>query len=73
MKIGLPTFFYEHYKTSGSFPEKANRYGALLGLRYILTPSVTMGLDYRFLLKDSNLKDSDYQQNLVLLSLFYNF
>lgn len=71
--VGIPTLFYEYYNTSGDFPEKAHRYGAALGLRYILTPSVTLGLDYRFLYQDSNLADSDYHQNLVLLSLFYNF
>ena len=71
--IAFPTLFYEHYKTSGSFPEKANRYGAGLGLRYILTPSVTLGLDYRFIKQDSNIVDSDYRQNLIMLSLFYNF
>lgn len=72
-----PTAFWEHYETSdgdGAFiGEEADRYGVAAGLRYVFTPSVTLGLDYRFLLKDSNLDDASYQQNLVLLSLFYNF
>jgi hypothetical protein len=68
-----PTAFYEHYETSGVSPEEANRYGAALGLRYVLTPSITMGADYRFILKDSNIEDADYRQNMVLLSLYYNF
>lgn len=68
-----PVAFYEHYKTSGGGSEKADRYGVAFGLRYVLTPSVTFGADYRFVLKDSNLPNSDYYQNLVLLSVFYNF
>jgi hypothetical protein len=67
-----PLAFYEHYKTSGG-GEKADRFGATLGLRYVLTPSITFGADYRFILKNSNLPDNDYYQNLVLLSVFYNF
>lgn len=68
-----PVAFYEHYETSGGDSEKADRYGAAVGLRYVFTPSLTLGADYRFVLKDSNLPESDYYQNLVLLSVFYNF
>jgi hypothetical protein len=68
-----PVLFYEHYTTSGGFDETGNRFGTDLGLRYILTPSVTLGADYRFVLNNSNGPDSNYYQNLVLLSLFYNF
>lgn len=71
-----PSVFYEHYTTSagvGFVGESADRYGASIGLRYILTPSITLGLDYRFLYKNSNLPGLDYRQNLVLLSLYYNF
>jgi hypothetical protein len=68
-----PTVFYEYYETSGNFGEKAHRVGAALGLRQNLSNSVTVGLDYRFLLKDSNLQNSDYYQNLVFLSLYYKF
>ena len=83
----VATAFYEHYTTSGggavfspsgaitssSAEEKANRYGVALGLRYILTPSVTLAADYRFLLKDSNFSDNSYRQNMAMLSLYYNF
>ena len=68
-----PTAFYEHYKTSGQDGERADRYGVAIGLRYVLTPSITMAADYRFILKDSNLPDFDYHQNSILLSLYYNF
>ena len=71
-----PSLFYEHYTTSapvGTVGEKADRYGAAIGLRYIFTPSITLGLDYRYVYKDSNLPGLDYRQNLVLLSLYYNF
>lgn len=72
-----PVAFYEHYETSGGnnggFSEKADRFGAAIGMRYVLSPSLTFGADYRFILKDSNVPDNDYYQNLVLLSVFYNF
>jgi len=68
-----PVLFYEHYRASGGASETGDRFGTDLGLRYILTPSVTLGADYRFVLNNSNAADSNYYQNLVLLSLFYNF
>jgi hypothetical protein len=71
-----PSVFYEHYKTStpvGLQAESADRYGAAIGFRYVLTPSITLGLDYRYLFKNSNLPNLDYRQNLVLLSAYYNF
>jgi hypothetical protein len=68
-----PVLFYEHYQTSGGVDETGDRFGTDLGLRYILTPSVTLGADYRFVLNNANVPDTDYYQNLVLLSLFYNF
>jgi hypothetical protein len=68
-----PVLFYEHYTASGGISETGDRFGTDLGLRYILTPSVTLGADYRFVLNNSNGPDSNYYQNLVMLSLFYNF
>ena len=68
-----PVLFYEHYRASGGVSENGDRYGTDLGLRYTITPSVTLGADYRFVLNNSDIPDSSYYQNLVLLSLFYNF
>lgn len=68
-----PLLFAEYYETSGSFPEEAWRYGAAVGIRYHFTNSFTVGLDYRFLLKESNLEGGDYYQNLVFLSAYYRF
>ena len=48
-------------------------FGAALGLRYHLTNTITLGLDYRFIRKDSNLPDADYYQNLAFLSILYKF
>ena len=47
--------------------------GAAIGIHHILSEHFTVGLDYRFLLKDSDLPESDYYQNLALLSLYYKF
>ena len=68
-----PVLFYEHYRSSGGVAENGDRFGTDLGLRYVLTPSVTLGADYRFVLNSSDLPGYSYYQNLVLLSLFYNF
>lgn len=68
-----PTLFYEYYQSSGEGGEKAHRYGATLGIRHHLSNSLTLGLDYRFILKDSDLENADYYQNLVFLSLYYKF
>jgi hypothetical protein len=68
-----PTVFYEYYETSGSFGEEAHRVGAAVGVRYTVTNSLTVGLDYRFLKKESNIKGGSYYQNLVFLSAYYKF
>lgn len=71
-----PTVFWEHYQTSSdttTTAESASRFGFALGLRYALTPTLTLGADYRFVLKDSNVPNSNYRQNVALLSLYYNF
>ena len=68
-----PTLFYEYYKSSGPDAEKANRIGAGFGIRRYVTKSLTLGLDYRFLWKDSNIPGGDYYQNLAFLSIYYKF
>lgn len=68
-----PMIFYEHYETSGDFAEQAHRAGAAVAVRYHASQSLTLGLDYRFLWKDSNFDGADYYQNVVFLSLYYKF
>jgi opacity protein-like surface antigen len=68
-----PTFFYEYYESSGVLSEEAHRFGAAFGIRYHFSNSITLGLDYRFIYKDSNLDNQDYYQNLAFLSLYYKF
>jgi opacity protein-like surface antigen len=68
-----PTLFYEHYTSSGALSEEADRFGAALGIRYHFNNSLTLGLDYRYIWKDSNLQGGDYYQNLAFLSLYYKF
>jgi hypothetical protein len=68
-----PLLFAEYYETSGNFSEEAWRYGAAIGIRHHFTNSFTVGLDYRFLLKESNAEGGDYYQNLVFLSAYYRF
>jgi hypothetical protein len=68
-----PTFFYEYYSTSGPVSEDAHRFGAALGIYHIFTDNFTVGLDYRYLVKDSNRNGADYYQNLGMVSLYYKF
>jgi hypothetical protein len=68
-----PFLFAEYYETSGNFSEEAWRYGAAIAFRHHFTNSFTVGLDYRFLLKESNIEDGDYYQNVVFLSAYYRF
>ena len=68
-----PIFFYEYYQTSGPISEDAHRFGAALGIYHVLTDNFTVGLDYRYLVKDSNRNGADYYQNLGMVSLFYKF
>lgn len=68
-----PGAFYEYYETSGDASEHASRYGVSLGFHHIFSEHLTIGLDYRFLKKDSNLSGSDYYQNLGMASLYYKF
>jgi opacity protein-like surface antigen len=72
VEIG-PTLFYEHYSSSGSGGEEADRVGAALGIRYHFSNSITLGLDYRYIWKNSDLDGADYYQNLAFLSLYYKF
>ncbi len=68
-----PTFFYEYYKTSGPGAEEAHRFGAALGIYHVFSDNFTAGLDYRYIVKDSNQFGADYYQNLGMLSLYYKF
>ncbi len=68
-----PTLFYEYYETSGDLGEEAHRFGAAFGVRYHFSNSISVGLDYRYIYKDSNLQGNDYYQNLAFLSLYYKF
>lgn len=68
-----PTLFYEYFETSGNVSETGHRFGAALGLHHIFPQHLTLGLDYRFLMKDSDQPDADYRQNLGMLSLYYKF
>jgi len=68
-----PTFFYEYYKTSGPGAEEAHRFGAAFGIYHVFSDNFTAGLDYRYIVKDSNQFGADYYQNLGMLSLYYKF
>jgi hypothetical protein len=68
-----PAIFYEFYEGSGGLSEEASRAGLLLGIRHHVTNALTLGLDYRFLWKDSNVEELSYYQNLVFVSVQSRF
>jgi hypothetical protein len=68
-----PAIFYEFYKTSGGLDEEASRAGLLFSIRHHVTNALTLGLDYRFLWKDSNIENLSYYQNLIFVSVHYKF
>jgi opacity protein-like surface antigen len=68
-----PRLLFEHYTTSGSGSETANVFGAEIGTRYMLTPSVTLGLSYRFYDKVSNISANSAYQNSIMFNIYYSF
>lgn len=68
-----PVFFYENFESSAEGGDSGDRYGFQIGFGYRITPSVSLAANYRFLLKDSNLPDSDYKQNAVTVTASYEF
>ena len=64
---------WENFKVSGLGGEKANRYLLYLGMRYQVTPSLSSGLGYSYVLKDSDRLGLDYYQNRIVLDATYQF
>jgi hypothetical protein len=70
-KTGLATTLsYEHAKTTD---EILDRYGFGVTLSRTLTEHLTGSLGYQFYLKNSDLANSDYLQNRLVLNLVYTF
>lgn len=67
------TFTWENFKVSGLGGENANRYLLYLGVRYQLTRSLSTGLGYSYVLKDSDRAGLDYYQNRIILDATYQF
>lgn len=66
--------FYEHVEDSdGTDPENLNRFGTGIHFGYQLSKKASLGLDYQFLLKDSNLASLSYTQDRVFLTFDYRF
>jgi opacity protein-like surface antigen len=64
---------YQHYDIPGVGGSIGNRYGAEIGTRYQLTPSVSLGLSYRYINNTENIPNSNAYQNSVLFNVFYSF
>jgi len=64
---------YQHFDTPGTGGSIGNRYGAEIGTRYQLTPSVSMGVSYRYVNNNENIPNSNAYQDSVLFNVFYSF
>lgn len=64
---------YQHDQTPGTGGWIGNRYGSEIGTHYQLTPSIALGLNYRYFLNTKNTPDSNATQNSVLFNIFYSF
>jgi len=73
----VPCSFYAFYENVQESPaavsQQMERYGTGIHLGFKLTHKINMGLDYQFLLKNSNFASYSYYQNRVLLNLNYQF
>jgi Putative beta-barrel porin 2 len=68
--------FVEDANESGGdqqFSEHLLRYGAGAGLSWKLGSKISLGLRYRYVLKNSNLPLRDYYQNVGIVSVSYDF
>jgi hypothetical protein len=65
---------YEDSRESDGFqPEDSQRVSLGIALDYAMSRKLTIGLRYRFSLKDSNLALRDYYQNVVSADVRYDF
>jgi len=64
---------YQHYDASVPNPQIGDRYGVEIGTSYRLTPSVSVGLNYRYYDNIENVQGSNYYQDSVFLNIFYSF
>ena len=73
----IPTSFYVFYEHVSDSPDiqsqTLDRAGVGIHFAYRLSSKATLGLDYQFLKKNSNLQDFDYTQNRVFLTSNYQF
>jgi hypothetical protein len=70
-------FFYEHGKeglgnVTGNNTETYDWYGGDLSVQHALTKNLTISLNYRLTLRNSDTPDNSYTQNLVGLQLTYH-
>ncbi|XHR26781.1 MAG: hypothetical protein ACFUZC_12580 [Chthoniobacteraceae bacterium] len=66
--------FYQHVNDSPSIQQESlDRYGGGIHFGYQWNRATTLGLDYQFIEKNSDLADMDYKQNRVFVTVNYSF
>lgn len=73
--VGIGTTAFAEFgdQSGGLLEENYSRYGAGIRLNYQLTKSITAGLSYNFVRKESDRVGRSYDQNQVVLDLSYRF
>jgi hypothetical protein len=71
--IGTP-FFYQHViESGGTDNETVDQYGVGVRVRRIITEHLTASVEYRYVYRDSDLPDRDYDSHSVMLRFGYRF
>lgn len=73
--VSLTTAEFIEYgsDSGGSLAENVWRYGGTVSLGYALTQKLSLSLSYTLTLRDSNVADRDYTQNVLTLGATYAF
>ena len=72
-KIGTPVYYQHVIESGGTDDETVDQLGIGLRLERTITEHLTASLEYRYVYRDSNLPDRDYDMHSVLLRFGYRF
>jgi opacity protein-like surface antigen len=69
--LGTPVFYQHVIESGGINDETVDQYGVGARVQRVITEHLTAGLEYRYIYRDSNLPNQDYDIHSVLLRLGY--
>ena len=71
--VGTPVFYQHVIESGGVNDETVDQFGVGIRFQRRITQRLTGALEYRYVYRDSNLPDRDYDTHSVLLRLGYQF